>query len=185
MYVYYVSGIPFDNELYHHGIKGQKWGVRRYVNSDGTLTLEGKQRYGSIENFYASRQGQKLAKQNAGNQDQSASRSSRVKRGVKIGAAIVGAGLLAYGAYKAHSVFSDAYRSNITNIGKRAIETLEGQRKNALSQGRRRDRKKINLDYDRRREAILNVVADNKSTKAMYRNLGNGVKDIIKSRLRR
>jgi len=32
------------NELYHHGIKGQKWGVRRYQNKDGTLTKEGKQR---------------------------------------------------------------------------------------------------------------------------------------------
>lgn len=28
--------------LYHHGIKGQKWGVRRYQNPDGTLTAEGK-----------------------------------------------------------------------------------------------------------------------------------------------
>ena len=32
-------------ELYHHGILGQKWGVRRYQNSDGTLTNEGKIRY--------------------------------------------------------------------------------------------------------------------------------------------
>ena len=28
--------------LAHHGIKGQKWGVRRYQNEDGTLTEEGK-----------------------------------------------------------------------------------------------------------------------------------------------
>lgn len=34
-------------ELYHHGIKGQKWGVRRYQNSDGTLTDEGRKRYSS------------------------------------------------------------------------------------------------------------------------------------------
>lgn len=32
------------NELFHHGIKGQKWGVRRYQNPDGTLTTEGKER---------------------------------------------------------------------------------------------------------------------------------------------
>lgn len=31
--------------LAHHGIKGQKWGVRRFQNEDGTLTPEGKQRY--------------------------------------------------------------------------------------------------------------------------------------------
>lgn len=33
------------NELYHHGIRGQKWGVRRYQNSDGSLTDKGKKRY--------------------------------------------------------------------------------------------------------------------------------------------
>ena len=31
--------------LSHHGILGQKWGVRRYQNSDGTLTTAGKLRY--------------------------------------------------------------------------------------------------------------------------------------------
>lgn len=32
-------------ELYHHGIKGQRWGIRRYQNEDGTLTSKGKTRY--------------------------------------------------------------------------------------------------------------------------------------------
>ena len=32
------------NELYHHGIKGQKWGIRRFQNKDGTLTEAGKKR---------------------------------------------------------------------------------------------------------------------------------------------
>lgn len=34
------------DELYHHGIKGQKWGIRRFQNPDGTLTPEGRKRYG-------------------------------------------------------------------------------------------------------------------------------------------
>lgn len=31
-----------ENNLQHHGILGQKWGVRRYQNEDGSLTAAGK-----------------------------------------------------------------------------------------------------------------------------------------------
>ena len=36
-----------SEEMYleHHGIKGQKWGIRRFQNDDGTLTPEGRERY--------------------------------------------------------------------------------------------------------------------------------------------
>lgn len=40
MSVYYGNG-----ELYHHGIKGQKWGIRRYQNNDGSYTPSGKKRH--------------------------------------------------------------------------------------------------------------------------------------------
>ena len=38
-----------EDYLAHHGILGMKWGVRRYQNSDGTLTSAGKKRYGNAE----------------------------------------------------------------------------------------------------------------------------------------
>ena len=34
-----------EEELQHHGIKGQKWGIRRFQNKDGSLTPAGKKRY--------------------------------------------------------------------------------------------------------------------------------------------
>lgn len=33
------------NDLYHYGVKGMKWGIRRYQNKDGSLTAAGKKRY--------------------------------------------------------------------------------------------------------------------------------------------
>lgn len=40
---------PEPDELFHHGIKGQKWGKRRFQNNDGSLTPAGKARYASKE----------------------------------------------------------------------------------------------------------------------------------------
>ena len=42
-----------NNVLEHSGIKGQKWGIRRFQNEDGSLTEEGKKRYGTPETYRA------------------------------------------------------------------------------------------------------------------------------------
>lgn len=42
---YYGAGyLPLEGYLEHHGILGQKWGIRRFQNKDGTLTEAGKKR---------------------------------------------------------------------------------------------------------------------------------------------
>jgi hypothetical protein len=41
--------LSVKGELCHFGIRGQKWGIRRYQNEDGTLTEEGKRHYGAAK----------------------------------------------------------------------------------------------------------------------------------------
>ena len=49
----------YSNGLYHHGIKGMKWGIRRYQNPDGSLTAIGKKRY-NLNIYYARKRKMKM-----------------------------------------------------------------------------------------------------------------------------
>ena len=101
------------SELYHHGTKGQKWGVRRYQNPDGSLTDEGRRRYGvgsdrshsSGPGKYITKKG-KMSKEGIvryGKNETGISNNTgeRIKQGGKIGATIGG---IAGGAVAANTL---------------------------------------------------------------------------------
>ena len=48
------------NELYHHGVKGMKWGVKRYQNADGSLTDRGRKHYYKKDGITLNKNGKKL-----------------------------------------------------------------------------------------------------------------------------
>ena len=56
----FMKQFDMDNYLQHWGILGQKWGLRRYQNEDGTLTEEGKNRYQKADTAWAKKNQQKI-----------------------------------------------------------------------------------------------------------------------------
>lgn len=57
--------IPHSDYLAHHGIKNQKWGQRRFQNYDGSLTTEGRRRYGVGESNQSRRERKQAEKAKA------------------------------------------------------------------------------------------------------------------------
>lgn len=92
-----------DNALYHHGVKGQKWGIRRYQNPDGTWTNAGKQRYGDSDGDLAGSE-----------KKTSNDTKKKVVIGVATGAAIITGTVLTAYLVKKYGA------KNISDIGEKA-----------------------------------------------------------------
>lgn len=99
---YYYS----DDYLEHHGILGQKWGIRRFQRPDGTRTAAGKER--AKENSKASNE-----------ESTKKGLSDKQKKALIIGASVVSTALIAYGGYKlATSPKGQAMINNVLNRNK-------------------------------------------------------------------
>lgn len=109
-----------DDQIVHYGIRGMKWGVRRYQNDDGSLTSAGKKRYNPTK-MDEVRFGKKGAKRIADRRNKGYSRSSAVRKEVgsrllKIGA-ITAVGTAAY-----YGIISGK-AGKIVRAGKQAIDS--------------------------------------------------------------
>lgn len=67
----------YNVALAHHGIKGQKWGIRRYQNKDGSLTPAGKKRVDKMKSEYTALTGKQLRRSPTKKANNSSSTSSK------------------------------------------------------------------------------------------------------------
>ena len=108
-----------NSYLKHHGIKGMKWGVRRYQNEDGTLTPAGLKRQAKFDKEF------KTAKKldpTATDEEVTdlANRRLRLKKYLKIGLGITAGVLVAYGGYKLYQTYkwNSAEKDPLTGLPK-------------------------------------------------------------------
>lgn len=100
-----------DLYLMHHGVKGQKWGVRRYQNTDGTRTAEGKKRISKT------------------------STKAKVIKAAKIGGTVAGTALAAYGTYK---LGKSGKLNQLAKVGKSVLEKSKEPIKNTAKNAGKR-----------------------------------------------
>lgn len=132
---YYACYRHPSYELYHHGIKGMKWGVRRYQNKDGSLTPAGKKRQAKLE--YDAEVKAAKAKYKSANSEASASDPDRnAKIAKRVAAAVVMTA--AVGAAAAlYAKNPQAVNAVVSKIGKSTVSALKTGGSKAVNAGKK------------------------------------------------
>ena len=155
--MWYIATEENINYLSHYGIKGQKWGRRRWQNEDGSLTSEGKRKYGTVENYEHARRRRNIA----------------IGAGVGAAAALaVGGGiLLARNSKKAKAMrqFKKGIASWDNDKLNKVSGALTAMAKKDLESGKKfKDVKNLKRDND----AIVKELAKRARREARFNNAG-------------
>ncbi len=169
----------------HHGVLGMKWGIRRYQNKDGTLTEEGKKRYGVGEDYDPNRP----------TPEQDLARHNRRVKTAKNVAIITGATAVA--AYVVSPKVREAVKGALSKIGKHKVvpQATDSDELRKYAKDAAEEAIKNGLDDDAKkaiaksaREELIKNVSENtrsaikdtmnpKTTKSFGKLLGEGVKE--------
>ena len=178
----YTSFTDWDQgeHLSHHGIKGQKWGVRRFQNPDGTLTAEGRKHYGAVDGGSKrmarqfNRQMRKLNRlQRYADTNQQRANiekyDNRAKKAIKVGntAAGVAAGTLL--GSRGLGALSDKFDSGITNA---TLKAMTARRKEYGS-------------YDDSNDFMTDIYKHGGMSKSTYQKQSDSLWDTHQSNLRK
>ena len=191
--------VILNDELYHHGIKGQRWGVRRFQNADGSLKPAGEKRYGGSngesdggdpedkeQSSYETKE--RIKKHPIKNiKEKFDNLDPRVKKALKVAAVttVVLASVKVAADIHVDKIVSDERKRNISeNVNFSDIKKV------MPSANKRQDMSRINPDYDvfnrgTTRNCTLCTTAyelrrRGYDVEANYSNIGREIKDVSK-----